>query len=137
MFILSRFPHTLAGLAIGLMLPTGSALATDMLSPQQISEQLVGKTLVGRNHLSENKPSWPVVLQFKPDGTMALDVRTNKEIWTDTGRWHLSDTGYCVTWAKYKSGQEQCNTVQRQGDTYRTYRTIHADGSPSMELRVQ
>ena len=128
------FHCSLAMLAIGLMLPTGSAFAADTLTPQQISEQLVGKTLVGRDRLSGDKPSRPVVLQFKPDGTMELEVHTKNGNRTDTGRWHLSDTGYCVTWAKFHSSEERCNTVQREGDAYRT---IHADGSPSMELRVQ
>lgn len=129
-----RFRCTLAGLAIGLMLPTGPTFAADTLTPQQISEQLVGKTLVGRDHLSGNKPSRPVVLQFKPDGTMEFEVRKKNGNWTDSGRWHLSDTGYCVTWTKFRSGEERCNTVQRDGDVYRT---VHADGSPSMELRAQ
>ena len=128
-------PHhcILSGFALGLMAASGAALAAETLTPQQISEQLVGKTLVGHNHLSSNKPKWPVVMQFKPDGTVELEFNHNKN-WSDTGRWHLSDTGYCVTWTKFKSGQERCNTVQRDGEVYRT---IHADGSPSMELRVQ
>ena len=116
------------------MLAHGTARAAETLTPQQISEQLVGKTLVGRDHLSGDKPSRPVVLQFQPDGTLAYEVQTQKGKSTDTGRWHLSDTGYCVTWAKFRAGEERCNTVQRDGDVYRT---IHADGSPSMELRVQ
>ncbi len=129
-----RFQCTLAGLAIGLMLPTGPASAADTLTPQQISEQLVAKTLVGRDHLSGDKPSRPVVLQFKPDGTMEFKVRRKNGNWTDSGRWHLTDTGYCVTWAKFRSGEERSNTVQRDGDVYRA---VHADGSPSMELRAQ
>lgn len=134
MFSLNPLQRTLVALAIGLMGPTGTALAADTLTPQQISEQLVGKTLVGRDRLSGDKPSRPVVLQFKPDGTMELEVHTKNGNRTDSGRWHLSNTGYCVTWAKFHSGEERCNTVQREGDAYRT---IHADGSPSMELRVQ
>lgn len=93
MCIFERFPTAFAGLAIGLTLASGGAQAADTLTPQQLSEQLVGKVLVGRNHLGEDKPSWPVVLQFKPDGSMELDVHTNKGNWTDAGRWHLSNTG--------------------------------------------
>lgn len=135
MFSFKLKPCILSGFALGLMAASGTALAAETLTPQQISEQLVGKTLIGRDHVSGDKPSRPVVLQFKPDGTVdyEVEIQANKKS-TDTGRWHLSDTGYCVTWAKFKSGQERCNTVQRDGDTYRT---IHADGSPSMELRVQ
>ncbi|MDE1951435.1 MAG: hypothetical protein KGL51_03525 [Betaproteobacteria bacterium] len=129
-----RFASIIAGFTIGLTLASGAAHAADTLTPQQISEELVGKTLVGRNNLSGDKPSRPVVLQFKPDGTMDLEVQTQRGIWTDSGRWHLSDTGYCVTWDKFQSGQERCNTVQSDGGAYRT---VHKDGTPSMELRVR
>ncbi len=134
MFTLKPLQCTWAGLALGLIATTSPALAADTLTPQQISEQLVGKTLVGRDHISASKPSRHVVLLFKPDGTLELEVHKKNGNWTDSGRWHLSDTGYCVTWTKFHSGEERCNTVQRDGDVYRT---VHSDGSPSMELRVQ
>lgn len=134
MCIFKRFPTAFAGLAIGLALASGGAQAADTLTPQQFSEQLVGKVLVGRNHLSGGKPSRFVMLQFKPDGKVEFEMHIKSGNWTDSGHWHLSDTGYCVTWNKFHSGEERCNTVQRDGDVYRT---IHADGSPSMELRVQ
>lgn len=122
----------LTGTVFGLV-AFGPAQGAETLTPQQISEQLVGKTLVGRNNLSGHKPSRPVVMQLKPDGTVELEVGQNRN-WSDSGHWHLSDTGFCITWVKLRGGQEQCLTVQRDGDVYRT---VHVGGEPRLELRVQ
>ena len=50
---------------------------------------------------------------------------------TDVGKWRLSETGYCVTWDKIRSGQEACFTVVRDGTSIRV---LNSDQSPSAEV---
>lgn len=113
----------LLGAIFGLFV-LGSARAADTLTPQQFSEQLVGKTLIG--HTVDGQP---VTVRFNPDGS--AEIRTNKT--QDTGHWHLSDTGYCLTWTRLRGGKERCLTAQRDGDLYRTY----IDGRPNAEFRPE
>ena len=116
--------HMLLGVVCGLT-GLGPVQAADTLTPQQISTFWVGKTLVGNTASGA-----PVTFRINPDGS--AEVRAGNT--DDTGRWHLSDTGYCVTWKRLRGGKEGCLTVQRDGDLYMAY---FADGQLSAKVRAE
>ncbi len=113
----------LLGAVFGLV-AFGLAQAADTLTPQQISEQLVGKNLVGHT-----VDGGPLTVRFNPDGSAEIRLGNTQ----DTGHWHLSDVGYCLTWTRLRGGKERCLTAQRDGDLYRTF----VDGKPNAEFRPE
>ncbi len=104
---------------------TTVAHAAEPVTPEQIKAQWVGVTLAG---------------QTAQGGFAQLHLAADGSAWVragnmyDTGRWRLSDTGYCTTWRRLRGGEESCFTVQREGERYRIY---FADGKLSAELRPQ
>jgi hypothetical protein len=72
------------------------------MSPQQITTDLVGKTWSGT--LSNgSSTTWALA----KDGTTQIQGGLN-----DSGRWRLSDDGYCVTWSRLRQGVERCYTAE-------------------------
>ncbi len=114
----------LLGILSGLSLVT-SAQAADTLTPQQIATQWVGKTLRGTTSAGA-----ALTLRMQPDGTAQLMVDTTR----DSGRWRLSETGYCASWTQIRGGKEACFTVQQDGEAYHVY---HPDGRLSAKVRVE
>ena len=102
----------------------GWAQAAETLTPQQFSEQFVGKTLVGHT-----VNGWPVTVRFNPDGS--AEIQTGRR--HDTGHWHLSDTGYCLTWSQLQGSKERCLTAKHEGDVYQTF----IDGKLNAEFRAE
>lgn len=111
--------------ALSLLALVVPADAAEILTPQQIAAQWVGKTLVGKTAASV-----ALTLRLHPDGTAQLMVGDKQ----DSGRWRLSDTGYCAAWTHIRRGEEACFTVQKDGDAYRAY---FPDGRLSAEVRVE
>ena len=102
----------------------GWAQAADTLTPQQFSEQFVGKTMVGHT-----VDGGSVTVRFNPDGTAEIQAGRKH----DTGHWHLSDTGYCITWSQLHHGKERCLTAKRDGDVYQTL----INGRVNAEFRAE
>lgn len=73
------------------------------MTPQQISSELVGKSWSGT--LYNGSPTTQVV---DADGTIRIEGGLN-----DSGRWRMSDSGYCVTWNRMRHGVETCYVVER------------------------
>lgn len=73
------------------------------MTPQQISSELVSKSWSGT--LYNGSPTTQVV---NADGTVRIEGGLN-----DSGRWRLSDNGYCVTWNRMRHGVETCYVVER------------------------
>jgi hypothetical protein len=73
------------------------------MAPQQISSELVGKSWSGT--LYNGSPTTQVV---DADGTIRIEGGLN-----DSGRWRMSDNGYCVTWNRMRHGVETCYVVER------------------------
>jgi hypothetical protein len=73
------------------------------MTPQQISSELVGKSWSGT--LYNGSPTTQVV---DADGTIRIEGGLN-----DSGRWRMSDNGYCVTWNRMRHGVETCYVVER------------------------
>ena len=115
--------HLLLGVVCALS-TLGWAQAADTLTPQQFSEQFVGKTMVGHT-----VDGGSVTVRFNPDGS--AEIQAGKK--HDTGHWHLSDTGYCLTWSRFHGGKERCLTAKRDGDVYQTF----VDGKLNAEFRPE
>jgi hypothetical protein len=73
------------------------------MTPQQISSDLVGKSWSGK--LYNGSSATQVV---NADGTIRIEGGLN-----DSGRWRMSDKGYCVTWNRMRHGVEGCYIVER------------------------
>jgi hypothetical protein len=73
------------------------------MTPQQISSDLVGKSWSGT--LYNGSPTTQVV---DADGTIRIEGGLN-----DSGRWRMSENGYCVTWNRMRHGVETCYVVER------------------------
>lgn len=116
---------TLAAVASSLLAFAVPAQATEALTPQQIAAQWVGKTLIGKTAAGA-----ALTLRLHPDGTAQLVAGNTR----DSGRWRLSDTGYCAAWTHIRRGEEACFTVQQDGAAYRAY---FPDGRLSAEVRVE
>jgi hypothetical protein len=92
------------------------------MTPQQISSDLVGKTWSGK--LANGSPATQVV---DADGTIRIEGGLN-----DSGRWRMSDKGYCVTWNRMRHGVEGCYIVERTPSGH--YVVRRADGQPVMTV---
>ncbi len=92
------------------------------MTPQEISSDLVGKTWSGT--LANGSPATQVV---NADGTISIEGGLN-----DSGRWRLSDKGYCVTWNKLRHGVEACYIVERTASGH--YVVRRAEGQPVMTV---
>lgn len=115
--------RVLLGVALGLAV-FGPARAAEPLSPQQIADLWMGKTMVGKTAQGE-----PLTVRFNTDGSAEIQVGKLQ----DTGHWHLSDTGYCLTWTHLRGGRERCLTAQREGDSYQTF----LDGKMNAQFRPE
>jgi hypothetical protein len=83
-----------------------------LLSPKDIQTTWVGKTMVGTVGTGPAAGK-PIEFTMNLDGTTVL-----AGVSIDTGTWRLSESGYCVTWEKLRSGQERCFTIIRKGTDY-------------------
>jgi len=105
---------------MAMALASGLALAQDgPVSAKQIQETLVGKELSGTTASGAK-----ATMRLEPDGKASVTAGKT----SDTGSWHLSDTGYCTTWKTIRAGQERCYTVIRSGSALKV---LNPDGSLS------
>lgn len=84
------------------------AQAQNMLSPQEIQATWVGKSItavIASGSLSGKE----FLFRLRSDGTSSIQGPLQ-----DTGKWRLSDNGYCNRWEKIRSGEERCFTVVRR-----------------------
>jgi hypothetical protein len=92
------------------------------MTPQQIASDLVGKSWSGT--LYNGSPTTQVV---GADGTVRIEGGLN-----DSGRWRLSDNGYCVTWNRMRHGVEVCYVVARTPSGH--YVVTRANGQAVMTV---
>jgi hypothetical protein len=98
---------SLIRLALLLVLATPGlvALGQDQdFTSRDIQETWVGKALVGTTASGGD-----VTIRLNVDGTASVKAGATE----DTGTWRISDTGYCTTWRKIRSGRETCFTAKR------------------------
>ena len=67
----------------------------------QIFQSWLGKTLA--LEFPDGQKSQVV---YASDGTAKVSGA-----YSDTGKWRLTDDGYCLTWAKLRGGREICLTI--------------------------
>jgi hypothetical protein len=80
------------------------------VSAKEIQDTWVGKELIGTT-ASGSK----TFLRLESDGNASVSAGSTN----DTGRWRISENGYCTTWKTIRAGQERCYTVTRMGSTFR------------------
>ena len=108
---------------IASVLLANGALANDFLNPDQVQNLLAGKKILGQ-----------------PSNGGSFDFQMNSDFTTttslaggDTGRWRLSEDGYCTIWTKIRQGKESCFKVSKVGANY----FVHGpDGSRSRIVRI-
>ncbi len=110
---------------LALLTTCAPTFAGEPLAPQQIATQWMGRTLIGTT-----AEGVAVALRLHPDGTAQLEVGDKQ----DTGRWRLSDTGYCAAWTHIRRGQEACFIVKQDAEAYHIY---SLDGQPSAVVRTK
>jgi hypothetical protein len=119
-----KHPYLLAfAAATPLLLGAGAAQAqTQTVSPQEIQATWVGKVVNAEMPRPWWKLSGPTYrLQLKADGTSAISG-----VAQDTGTWHVSDKGFCITWKVIRPGAESCYMVVKDGTKVTIFNT---DGS--------
>jgi hypothetical protein len=102
---------------------THGALANDFLKPDQIQNLLVGKKI-----LAQAANGSMVEFQMNSDFTATTSAAGG-----DTGRWRLSEEGYCTTWIKIRQGNESCFRISKLGANHFV---IGPDGSRSRIVRI-
>jgi hypothetical protein len=110
-------------LLISSVLFANVALANELLKPDQIQNLLAGKKIVGQ---APNGSMFD--FQMNADFTAATSAAGG-----DTGKWRLSDDGYCATWTKIRKGAEACFKISKSG---LNYFVIGPDGSQSRIVRI-
>jgi hypothetical protein len=93
------------------MIGAGSAAmaAGTALTPDQIKTTFA----TAKPFVATSAAGVAVTLTLKPDGSATALVKGSNK--ADTGKWRLSDNGYCTQWGKKP---EHCYTVQRDGAKY-------------------
>ena len=92
-----------------LLFAAASALAqAQAQSGKQIFQSWLGKLL--DYELPDGQKG---VVIYAADGT----VKASGAI-SDTGKWRLTDDGYCVTWTKIRGGREGCLTIAPWGSGF-------------------
>ena len=113
-------PIKVAALVVAGLAASSPSLAQDAaVSPKEIQDAWVGKDLSGTT--GSGAKVW---LRLEPAGSASVTAGGT----SDTGKWRLSDTGYCATWSVIRAGQERCFTVTRSGNTFKV---LNPDGSLS------
>ena len=90
------------------------------LTPQDIKVTWIDKTIVGVIQAGPLAGK-TIEMHLKSDGSADIAGAI-----ADVGTWRLSDSGYCATWKKIRSGQERCFTVVQKGSEQHVF---NPDGS--------
>lgn len=106
----------------GILVAT-AALANEFLKPDQIQTLLVGKKVIAQ---VGNGPMFD--FQMNPDFTATTSAAGG-----DTGKWRMSDDGYCTTWNKIRAGSERCFRVSKVGFNHVV---IGPDGGQTRIVRI-
>ena len=100
-----------------------AVFANEFLKPDQIQNILSDKKILGQ----------------APNGSM-FDFQMNADFTAttsaaggDTGKWRLSEDGYCTTWTKIRKGTEACFKISKSGPNYFVF---GPDGSQSRIVRI-
>ena len=121
-------PLLRVGVALGIVASASIALAQD--AEQVVSGAEVRQLWVGKKIFARSPTAGLLDFHMRADGTTQISM-TNMN---DSGTWRPTETGYCATWQRIRSGQERCFTVVKRGGT--TY-VLNPDRSISVEvLRV-
>jgi hypothetical protein len=111
-----------AVIAAALAMSAGTALAQDArMSPEDIKSAWVGKKVQ-----AQTIKGVQIEMRLATDGSATLGGG-----FTDSGKWRLTDTGYCATWQKIRGGKEACLTVVRRGEKTLV---LNPDGSTNTEV---
>jgi hypothetical protein len=82
------------------------------LSAAAVRDVIAGNT--GTGTMSGSHITYSMYLA--PDGTALAQLPTG----IDQGTWHLTDDGqWCAKWQLFRGGNEYCQRVYQQGDTYK------------------
>ena len=93
--------------ALALSVSTGVVVAQDdNWPPERIKSEWVGKKVFSRAANGQLADFW-----LREDGTAEIALANG---FSDTGKWWLSDTGYCTKWQKIRNGEERCFTVRNR-----------------------
>jgi hypothetical protein len=96
------------------------AVAQDqVVSGEQIQKDWVGKTMIGADAKGN-----AVTMKFQVDESVTLAAGSIR----DSGKWRVTESGYCTTWKVIRAGQERCYTVRREGSKFTV---LNPDGSVS------
>lgn len=110
-------------LLIGSVLFSNAAFANEFLKPDQIQILIAGKKILGQ---AANGGMFDV--QMTADFTATTSAAGG-----DTGKWRLSEDGYCATWTKIRKGAEACFKISKSG---LNYFVIGPDGSQARIVRI-
>jgi hypothetical protein len=99
------------------------AFANDFLKPDQIQNLFTNKKVLGQ---AANGAMFDI--QMNSDFTVTTSAAGG-----DTGKWRLSEDGYCATWTKIRQGKEACFKVSQVGVNYFV---IGPDGSRTRIVRI-
>lgn len=92
---------------------TDQPTAGEPLSPSRIKAEWGNRTLQGTTPGNQN-----FNVLFGADGTLSFSSGT----FSDSGRWRLTDTGYCSTWTTLRQGSEECYLVRKLDSVYKIYK---------------
>jgi hypothetical protein len=108
---------------IATVLFVNGALANDFLKPDQIQNLLAGKKVLGQTGSG-------AMFDFQMNADFTA---TTSAAGGDTGKWRLSEDGYCATWTKIRQGTEACFKISKVGANYFV---MGSDGSRSRIVRI-
>lgn len=108
---------------IATVLFVNGALANDFLKPDQIQNLLAGKKVLGQAGNG-------AMIEFQMNADFTATTSTAGG---DTGKWRLSEDGYCTSWTKIRQGTEACFKISKVGANYFV---MGPDGSRSRLVRI-
>jgi hypothetical protein len=105
----------IASSAASLLIGLGPACAEEpLMTPDEIKTVWVGKKLLLEVPTNQAWSGYVHAdLYLKTDGSVELQGSG----WGHTGKWRLSNDGYCTTYKTLRNGAERCFTVVKNGPT--------------------
>ncbi len=86
---------------------------------QRLSSEEIATSVSGQKLEARTANGRKIGVNFDPDGTMAGRMRENR----DRGRWWVENDQFCRQWDTWRSGQENCYVVVKDGETYTWFET--------------
>lgn len=93
---------------LGALLFAAAPAQTQTQSGKQIFQSWLGRTL--DYELADGRKGVSI---YATDGTAKASGAVS-----DTGKWRVTDDGYCVTWTRIRGGSERCFTITPWGSSF-------------------